>query len=553
MVGVNANSGVQGQFSAIAQVRWRLFVNSLRTVRGRMELVARGFMFLGYAVLAFGGCFGLGFGSWYFVSHREAAWLAVLLWPVFLFWQLFPVLATAFSENTDASSLLRFPLTFRSYVLIRIVFGSLEPATAIGILWSAAIVAGVAAGQPSLIFIAAPVMLVFAVLNILLGRMIYAWIERWLAQRRTRELLGIVFFLFIISFQFIGPLATRFEHKGAPAVGHYAQQVLPMQRFFPPGLAADSIASALQSQPQRSLVELALLSFYALAVLWLLNFRLRAQYRGENLSEGSVRKPKTAGKTETAIGWNIPGVPGPVSAIFEKEVHYLARSGPMLFTFIMPLVVLVMFRFTITKSGASGGILAHASDLAFPVGAGYILLILTNLVYNSFGGDGVGVQLFFLSPVRFREILLGKNLAHAFVVATEMVLVFAATCFLYRPPSVAITVATICGVTFAFLVNLAAGNLLSMYAPKKIDFGTLGRQRASGTTQFASIGIQMAVIGLCALAILVGRANGKIWIASLIFLFLIAGAAVGYVLVLKRADGVALKRRESMISELSRA
>ena len=553
MAGVNVNSGMRAQFSAIAEVRWQLFVNSLRTVRGRLELVARGFMFLGYAILALGGCTGVGVGAWYFVSHREGAWLAALLWPVFLFWQFFPVLATAFSENTDSSNLLRFPLTFRSYVVIRIVFGSLEPATAIGILWSAGFVTGVVAAQPSLIFIATSVMLAFAILNILLGRMIYAWIERWLAQRRTRELLGIVFLLFIISFQFIGPLATRFGPKGAPAVGRYAEQALPMQRFFPPGLAADSIASAFQGRPQRSLADLALLSVCSLVILWLLNLRLRAQYRGENLGEASARMPKTPGKIETAIGWNIPGVPGPVSAIVEKEFHYLSRSGPMLFTFIMPLVVLVMFRFTTSKSGAAGGILAQASDLAFPVGAGYILLVLTNLLYNSFGGDGVGVQLFFLSPVHFREVLLGKNLAHALVVAIEIILVFAATCFLYRPPPIAITVATICAVGFAFLVNLAAGNLLSMYSPKKIDFGTLGRQRASGTTQAASIGIQMAVIALCALAILAGRANGKVWIATLIFLFLIAASAVGYVLVLQRADTVALNRREAMISELSRA
>jgi ABC-2 type transport system permease protein len=553
VAGVAVESGSRGQFSAIAQVRWQLFVNSLRTVRGRLELVARGFMFLGYAVLAFGGCVGLGFGAWYFVSHREAVWLTALLWPVFLFWQFFPVLATAFSENTDSSSLLRFPLTFRSYVLIRIAFGSLEPATALGILWSAGIVAGITAAQLSLFFYATPVMLVFAALNVLLGRMIYVWIERWLAQRRTRELLGIVFFLLIISFQFIGPLAARFERKGAPDVSRYAQQALPLQRILPPGLAADSIASAIQSQLQRSLGDFALLSVYALVILWLLNLRLLAQYRGENLGEAPVRKSNTTTRVEASIGWNIPGMSGPVSAIVEKEFYYLLRSGPMLFTFSMPLVVLVIFRFGTTKSGAPGGLLAHASDLAFPVGAGYILLILTNLLYNSFGGDGVGVQLFFLAPVRFREILIGKNLAHAMLVAVELLLVFGMASFLYQPPSLAVTVATIFAVAFAFLVNLSAGNLLSMYSPKKIDFGAFGRQRASGTTQFASIGIQMAVIALCALALLVGRAYGKIWLASLIFLVLIFAAVFGYTIVLNRADGVALKRREAMISELSRA
>ena len=108
------------------------------------------------------------------------------------------MLASAFSENIDSSNLLRFPLTFRSYFLVRLAFGSLEPATAIGILWSLGIVLGITAAAPSLFFVAALSLLAFAILNILLGRMVYVWVERWLARRRTRELLGVIFFLFII-------------------------------------------------------------------------------------------------------------------------------------------------------------------------------------------------------------------------------------------------------------------------------------------------------------------------------------------------------------------
>ena len=35
--------------------------------------------------------------------------VALLLWPVFLFWQMFPVMATALSESIDSTNLLRFP------------------------------------------------------------------------------------------------------------------------------------------------------------------------------------------------------------------------------------------------------------------------------------------------------------------------------------------------------------------------------------------------------------------------------------------------------------
>ena len=78
---------------------------------------------------------------------------------------------------------------------------------------------------------------------------------------------------------------------------------------------------------------------------------------------------------------------GATSAVLEKEVHYLSRSGPTLFTLVMPVVVLLIFRLSPGKSDSAGGLLGHAADLAFPLGAAYTLLILTNLVYNSFGAD----------------------------------------------------------------------------------------------------------------------------------------------------------------------
>ena len=553
MAGVNFGPSTADQFGAIARVRWQLFVNSLRTLRGRLELVARIFLFLGFAAMGLGGCVGLGLASWYFASHHQVPFLAFLLWPIFLFWQLFPVLATAFSENIDTSNLLRFPLTFRSYFFVRIIFGSLDPATAIGLLWSAGITVGITVASPALILIAAPAMLAFAILNILLGRTIYSWVERWLAQRRTRELLGIVFFVFIICFQFIGPLVNRYGERSGPAMTQLTQTALPFQRYLPPGLAADSIASASQANFARSFGDLALQCLYAGFLVWLLNVRLRAQFRGENLGESAARSVKTTAKTRTAPGWNIPGVSGPVSAIVEKEFHYLSRSGPMLFTFVMPIVVLLIFRLGPGKAGASNGFLAHSSDLAFPVGAAYTLLILTNLVYNTFGGDAVGVQFFYLSPVRFKEILRGKNLAHTFVMAIEVILVWIGVCFLYQPPSLEITLATLAGISFALLVNLSAGNLLSMYTPKKIDYGTFGRQRASGTTAFASLGIQAAGLGICAIVFMLAKAYHRIWLATLVYVLLTGVAAAAYAMVLNRIDTVALKRREAMIAELSRA
>jgi ABC-2 type transport system permease protein len=544
---------VRGQMAAIAKIRWQLFVNSLGSIHGRLELVSHGFIGLGFAIAGLGGALGLGTAAAFFVSSDRADWLTLLLWPVFMFWQLFPVMATAFTENFDSSNLLRFPLSYSSFFMIRLANGSLDPATALGSLWLAGMAMGIGYARLHLLPWAVMVLVIFAGLNILIGRVIFAWIERWLARRRTREILGVIFLLIIISFQFIGPLVNRFGEGPRPVVGHAVSQILSLQRLLPPGLAAAAIARASHSDLAPAFGAFLLLAGYGIAVAWLLHLRLRAQYRGENLSEAVARSASTKEKSAIRQGWNLPGFSSPVAAIFEKEFRYLSRSGPMLFTMIMPVLVLLIFRLTPSRSGDANGFLVRAPDLAFPAGAAYALLVLTNLMYNNFGADASGIQFFFAAPVRFREILLAKNLAHAGVMALETVLVWLAVCIVFRRPSLDVTLTTVAGLLFVLLVNLAVGNLLSLCAPKKIDFGTFGRQRGSNTTVFASFAVQIAVFGLAAFTLLTARRHGAIRLATLIFLALAAIAAAGYALALSRADQMALARRETLIAELSRA
>jgi ABC-2 type transport system permease protein len=545
---------VREQLTAIARVRWQLFVNSLRTLRGRLELVSHIFITLGFAMGGIGGLAVSGGGAWYVISHGKAEWLAAILWPIFLFWQLFPVVATAFTENFDSSNLLRFPISYSSFVLIRIVYGSLEPATMLGSLWLLGVAAGIGIASPHLFFWSALVLLLFAVMNILLARMIFSWVERWLAQRRTREILGVLFLLFIISFQLIGPLMSRYGNRAHPQILQLAQWILPLQRFLPPGSAASSIAGAADADFTVAAEGFGILSAYCLAIFWLLNMRLRAQFRGENLSEAPAPAELSGERGTTRVGWSLPGVSGSVAAIFEKEIHYLSRSGPMLFTLIMPVFMLFIFRLTpSTYARGSGSVLGRSSDMAFPMGAAYALLILTNLVYNNFGAEGAGVQLYFTAPVPIRSVMLAKNLAHSSILALEMIFVWIGASLMYGPPALATTVATAAGILFALPVNLIVGNLLSISSPKKIDFGTFGRQRASNTTVFASFGVQIVVVGLAAITLITARAFGRIWLATIAFLVLATVAWIVYSVVLNGIGQMAFDHREEMIAELTRA
>lgn len=554
MAGLIFSAEERAQLAAIARLRWHLFVNSLRTLRGRLEMVSRIFVALGFGGMGLGGMVGAGFASYDLASRDQLGWLALLFWIVLLFWQIFPVMASAFAENVDLSNLLRFPLSYRSYFLVRIAYGSLDPGTAIGSLWLVGIVVGIGIAAPMLLPAAIVVCLLFALLNILLARMIFAWIDRWLARRRTREVIGILFFLGIIGVQFIRPLLNRYGGKQALGVFRGAEILLPLERILPPGLATSVLAHAHHAQWFGSLAAFAVLCGYCALFGWVLSVRLRAQFRGENLGETAARTHAAVRKRGIQRGWKLPGIPQPVTAVFEKEIRYFSRSGPMLFIVAMPVVILLIFRLT-PGGGRSGrgSFLGGASGLAFPLAAAYAILVLSSLIANNLGPDGAGVQFFFASPARFRAVMLGKNLAHAAVMAMDLILVWIAATFLFGIPSAAITVATVAGVFFAVPLNFAVGNMLSLYTPKKIDFGAFGRQKPPGSTQLVNLAGQALIFGCAAIAFLIGRHSAGMWLTTAILLVLAAGTFAVYGAMLNRADRVALNRREVLISELCKS
>jgi ABC-2 type transport system permease protein len=553
----DAMLNTRAQLSTIAWLRWRLFRNGLRSTRSQLELVSHIFVSLAFAIGGFGGALGMAFAAALMISAGKPELIALLLWFVFIFWQGFPIMATAFTDNPDSSDLLRFPLSYRSYFLVRLAYGAFDPATALGSLWSFGILVGVGYAKPALLPWTLLVLLAFAIFNFVFLQMIFAWVDRWLAQRRTRELMGILFVLLMLSFQLIGPL-TRYFQKGASAGAHlYAQRYLEplarVQGILPPGLAADAISQAVFSRFMPGLSSLSLLCAFVLLSGYCLHVRLLAQYRGENLSEVTAASASPRDRP-LRLGWNLPGFSASLAAVFEKEIHYLLRSGPMLLTLIIPLFVLVVFHFgAMNQARHSGAFLARTPDMAFPAAAAYTLLVLTNLAYNNFGGDAGGIQFFYACPVSFREIVLAKNLAHASILAIEVLLAWIAVGFLYGRPTFDVTVASLAGLLFAAPVSFSAGNLLSIYSPKKLDYSSFGRQRVSQTTVLISLGVQVFVVGVGVVAFWIARVHGNIWIATFILLALAGVSLSAYRMILTRMDGLALDRRETLVAELCRA
>ena len=540
------NSSSASQLRAVTFLRARLFLNSLRSVRHKFNLVSR----IIAAVLVLGAGLGGGFAvamtSWGITRSGRVEFVSLLCWAIFSFWQLFPVMASAFNQNLDASDLLRFPLSYRTYFLVRLVYGALDIPTALGLSWSAGVFIGIFAGDPSLALWALIAMTLFVVFNLLMARAVYVWIERWLLRRRSREIMGILFFLGLIGVQLIGPLLGRYGAGASRTASHLPAYLLSLQENFPPGLVGLALAQAGHHWYARAASSLLLIAAFIVLAFCLLHLRLRAQYRGESPSEGEKRH-ETESRASVSRGWKIPGIRAPITAVYEKEIRYFSRSGPLLFTLIMPLVVVLVLW------GGQKGFLTHQARYALPVGAAYCLLLLTNIVYNSFGADAGGFQFFLTSPVSFRQIAAAKNLAQLTVLAIDLSILWIGICLVYEPPKLQAIALTFAWYLFAIPLNFAIGNLLSLYTPKRIDYATFGRQRPSESTILISLVVQMGSVVLGAAAIYTARMYSNLWIATFSLLALAVPALAGYFVLLWRLDRIVMRRREVLAMELCKA
>lgn len=546
MAGVAPLAGVGRQMALMAELRWRLFWNSLRTWRGRLELTSRVLLFLLAGLFVIGIGFGLGRAASFFI-RQDAAWgIEALLWVVFGVWQLFPWFAVAATTQFEFRGLLRFPLRFPAFFLLSLSYGLFDPAAVVGLVWLGCIGSGICLARPGLLPTTGVVLGFFAAMNVLLNRVVFSWLERWLARRRTREVLGVVLLLGMVLLQLAGPLAGHWI-RGAQAS---FQVLTPLGRALPPGLAANAILDALRGHLLETLGRIGLLAVYGAALALLLGTRLRAQYRGEDLSEAAAPRPMRADLTAQP-GWQLPGLSGRVAAVAEKEFRYLLRSGQIVLNLALPLVLIAFFALSFRPAQQRPEVLVRAPEMAYPIAVGYALLILTNLIFNSFAFEGRGIQLLLFAPVRFREILLAKNFVHASVILLEAAALYLLVALLLAPPGAMMALNTLAALLFALLVNFTVGNLLSLRFPRRMESGGLRRQRHSGVTVLANLIVQFVVFSVAGFVFFWTSRVGPAWAAGA-FLGLCVVLLPLYTAVLRQSDHLAARWREGLLAELSR-
>ncbi len=545
----------RAQYRALAAMRWAIFRNTLRTSRGAMEWGARAVTYLIYGCISFGLATGFGASTYFLAAGEKWEFVPIVFWALFLAWQVVPVSIASFQEQFDISSLLRFPVGFGAFYLLHLIFGMVDVSTILGGFCCLGILVGATLARPEMFVWMALGLFVFAVFNVLLVRAIAAWIDRWMAQRRTREIVGALFFVVLLGAQLLNPAYWQDKHPHVSAASRAAgmrwlDKANAIQRWLPPGLAAFEVQRGAASRPLPAFEALGLLGIYVLAAGGVLGVRLRGEYRGENFSDAPSRqRVERPTDRSSSAGWRLMDGSGPIAAVMEKEARVLMRAMPLIYSLAAPLIMVFVLSGLFARRGSAGG---HAMSMSLLVGLAYAILGFTQLFYNNLGPEGPGIQVLFLCPTPMRTIMLAKNLFQSLLFLLDAVLVCIITSLRIGWPAPSAIAATVAWLLFALPVHLAAGNTFSLVMPYRMNLGRITRQRGSQLSALFSVLIQFAVLGVGALVFAICSLLGNLWIAVPVFLVLALAAVFAWMRQLDHIDAIAARRRELLIATLVR-
>jgi ABC-2 type transport system permease protein len=557
MAEVNRGPRIGEQIRLVVGLRWRLFRNSLRKSTAKMNFIMTVITETIWSLLAVGSGIGMIFGGYFLAQSHRTGILAIIVWVFAFFWQVIPVMTAQFAPDFDISGLLRFPLRFPVFFALSVSYGLADPIALTCVFWHICLGIGISVARPDLAGWVVLILGASILMNLLFNRMIFTWLDRLLAKRRTREIMVVVFTLFIIGMQFSQFLIRKEGSQIANTLARWQ----PILTMLPPGRVGAGLAAAFEGNSAGALTAAGGAMLYAVAFAGFYTIRLRAKFRGEDLGESaapSVRKPVTvrAAMPAPAVAAPDSGIHvlrAPVAAILAKDVRYFYRNTAMLMNLILPLILIVFFRISAMSYAGKGGPRSSifGGNLGYPVAMFYVFLLTSQLCQNSLAYEGRGIERLFLSPVAFRDVMLAKNLFQGGLMAVEALFVLAIVVAMGPPPPLSIMLATWAGLPLVAIIHFIAGNWLSIQFPRKFEFG-VRRQSSAGMTVLISMGILLGTMAIVAAASALTIWFAGLWLLPIVFLAMSAAMIAVYRLALDATSRQAHLKQEALLEQLAK-
>lgn len=529
-----------------AILRAQLLSMRLRTgVRrgGAVFSAITGLFFYGFwTFLAWGGLvlFSSADEDSYFVPVLTGSLMFVML-----YWQFAPVLSASFGASLDLHKLLAYPIPHGKLFLVEIL---LRIATCSEML---IVLGGVSIGllrNPSYGLPAAPRIiggaLIFAAMNILLSAGTRNWVERVFLRTKLKEVMLLIFVVagllprLLIAMNVRANLLFRF---------------VPSQVAWPWAAAG----RLMLGEP----VALSL----AAAAAWLGAAFLFSRWQFERsirYDASSGRIAKTSQDATPANGimdrlFRLPSrfLPDPLAAMTEKELRTLSRIPRFRLVYTMSVFFgLVLYFPTLTRPHNARSIGANSffNSNGLLLMSTYGLLMLGQITYwNSFGFDRSAAQGYFSWPIRFRDVLIAKNLTVVLLMIPQILAISLICSAAHIPVTPARLVETILVMFITALYWLAMGNICSVRIPRALDPDKMNQM----SNKMQALTILIAPFLLVPLVIAYWSRwffGSEIVFAGLLVVAAIIGG-IFYWVGLDSAVTAAQVGRESMLTELSRS
>jgi ABC-2 type transport system permease protein len=480
----------------------------------------------------------IAFAAAAYFSKREAAatFLPVLstgLLFVMLYWQLTPVISAGFGVSLDLRKLLVYPIPRNTLFGIEVL---LRVTTCTEML---IVLAGAAIGllrNPAFGFKAAPFIvagtLAFTSMNLLLSAGIRQALERLFATTRMREAMVVVG----VAAAILPRLFFLFRVRQSVLL-----QAAPVNILWP-WAAAARLMLHMQWVPALLLVAL-----YAGAAALFGRWQFERSIRFDGTAHAKV-KPNVRGGFTDAM-FRLPGrlFQDPVAALVEKELRTLARIPRFRMVYVMSCVFgLVLYIPFLRNSNRHSFVI----DNAVPMMALYGLMMLGPISYwNSFGFDRSAVTGYFSWPIRFRDVLIAKNLSVAMLQLPQIIVVASIALAARMPVTPAELAETIVVVPVASLFWFTVGNIWSVRMPRPMDPAKMNQ----AANKVQSLGIFMAPLLLLPIGLAYWARS--VFDSEVVFAGVLAvGVGLGlifYRVGLDSAVNAAIAKRESMLQQLT--
>lgn len=455
---------------------------------------------------------------------------------VTLYWQLAPVISAGFGASLDLRKLLVYPIPRGKLFTVEVVLRLTSCAEMLIILTGGAVglLRNPLYGAKASVFILSGA-LIFTATNILCSTGARYLIERLFLRSRLKEAMLIL--LVVVG---IAPQVFLFLNVRRSMLLSFA----PSQIFWPWA----AIARLMLRQP--ILLSAGVSSLYLIAAWFFGRWQFERSIRYDAGSpKRSSKRSQSRGLAEACFRLPSRLLRDPLAALVEKELRTLARISRVRMAYAMSCVFGVVLFLPLLRDPRPD---LFFFQNALPLMALYGLMMMGPITYwNAFGFDRSAAQSYFCWPIRFRDALIAKNIAVAFLLMPQIVAISLVGRVAHLPSSPAKFLETMVVVLIASLYWFSVGNICSVRMPRAMDPARMNQM--ANRVQALSIWTApflLFPIGLAYWARAVFES--ELMFSGILVVAAVIGAIV-YKVGLDSAASTASERREAILLQLGRS